>query len=263
MSAGLLATTYIGAMITGASDDEITINGRTYLIDAETDKLFVYHRRMREDANYIIQRVYTTWKSSRTCSIQSTFHNLLFKKYQIVNDVWGAVILAAHNELKRGCAGFYTHELYPYVALYLGAKESDVAAKKYICYHPVNGKQISDMGYIRTWIQERSPNSRQRYWRSNICSERPYALLFVNPELGEQNIAAGWQPGSRVRGGHWYLDPDRALNWYTLYKPTHGTLSAADRHIVAAKRGCMRGTGHTKAPHCVIGTRYVSRLPFF
>lgn len=255
---------FVGGSISLVDDDEVKINGRTYTI-GDDSVLFTIDpdTNTREIANYMIQDIYMKWLSNSECSIRKALRDLVFKKHQITSDVWGAVILAAiHKHYQNtGALRFYLRELYPTIALYLGAKEEDVLRKNYVCYHPDNGKQIKDMGYVRTWIQERSPCSRQRYWRNNKCSERTYPLLFINPVLGRKNVEQNWMPGSQVRGDYWYFDPDEANRWYVTYKPTPAVLAAADAHINPAKRGCMRGSGHSVASACAIGT--VSSFRFF
>jgi hypothetical protein len=255
---------FIGGHIVLITEDEVKINGRVYQINSDDGTLFTIDETTHDEknANSLIQDMYKKWCRNNSCSIRKTFRDLLFKKQQITNDAWGAVILAAiqvHIK-KTGASRFYQRELYPTIALYLGASDEDVKRKKYVCYHPVSGKKISDMGYVRTWIQERSPCSRQRYWRANIRSERKFDLLFINPVLGQHNIARNWMPGSQVRGDYWYFDPEEARRWYVMNKPSNAVLTHADASIDPAKRGRMQGTGHSSVPKCVIGTVSSFRL---
>jgi hypothetical protein len=101
--------------------------------------------------------------------------------------------------------------VYPLVCLNLGATPEQAAKGIALC--PEKGVLMDIKGKIRSWVEERSPHSRQHYFRGGrIATWGPNArpLLFVNPVLGENNAAGQWHPYIRVRGRGWSFDPSAA-----------------------------------------------------
>lgn len=105
---------------------------------------------------------------------------------------------------------------------------------------PYSG-EIKDMrGLIRSWIEERSPHSRQHYFRGGRrmrAGWRPQ--LFVNWGLGEANTTGAWMPYRTVRGDGWTFNPAAAASWAG---PTNDVLVAAEAQI---QRKGMRGHPRT------------------
>ena len=133
--------------------------------------------------------------------------------------------------------------LYAAVCTNLGATPEE--AVKGIAPCPYNTGLRKDMrGLIRSWVEERSPHSRQRYFRAGGRSAfdakpnlRP--LLFVNPVLGEVNNSVAWAPYKTVRGGGWTYDPEAAA---AAEKPSEEVLNAAA--ALYLKKG-MQGQNRT------------------
>jgi hypothetical protein len=134
-------------------------------------------------------------------------------------------------------------KLYKAVCLNLGATPEEAA--KGIAPCPYNTGVRKDMrGLIRSWVEERSPHSRQRYFRAGSRSGfdakpnlRP--LLFVNPVLGEVNNSVHWAPYTPVRGGGWTYNPEAAE---AAEKPSEEDLNAAA--ALYLKKG-MQGQNRT------------------
>jgi hypothetical protein len=115
-------------------------------------------------------------------------------------------------------------------------------------------------GVVRSWIEERSPHSRQHYFRNgkriHWNDANPRELLFVNPVLGEKNNAVAWRPYNTVRGGGWSFNP-AAANAYV--KPSEETLVVASGLY---RRIGVRGAGNqTKTARDIVTTSRRIRNP--
>jgi len=133
--------------------------------------------------------------------------------------------------------------LYRDVCINLGATPEEAAKGVAPC--PYNTGVRKDMrGLIRSWVEERSPHSRQYYFRAGSRSTfdtkpnlRP--MLFVNPVLGEVNNSVQWAPYKAVRGGGWTYDPEAAEE---AEKPSQEVLNSAA--ALYLKKG-MQGQNRT------------------
>ena len=139
-------------------------------------------------------------------------------------------------------------DIYAEVCRRLGATEDDAVLGIAPC--PYSHERKDHRGIIRSWVEERSPHSRQHYFRGGKRvfwrqGERP--LLFVNPFLGECNNRNNWMPYTHARGAGWSFNPTEALNWS---KPSDEVLDIA---AAAYRKRGMRGYTRTKAvPNVVV-----------
>ncbi len=142
---------------------------------------------------------------------------LSFDDEQRKIDRWEEVVMYA---VKKHPNGFTFKDLYYDIAIKLGADSED-DARKGIAYHPYSGKKIHVERCFATWITERSPDSRQRYFFGGKLFESKLPLLFVNDELYQANQECKWKPfkltngvkkRNYVRGGLWRYDPCAAVN---------------------------------------------------
>jgi len=140
-------------------------------------------------------------------------------------------------------------DIYSRVCLNLGATEAQAATGVAPC--PYTGYVKNMKGLIRSWVEERSPDSRQYYFKQN---RRKYwrpderLLLFVNPGLRQSNTNVHWMPYNHTRGKGWILNPSAAN---AVIKPSENILNNA----VAAYRPRygMRGAGNqVKNVPCVV-----------
>lgn len=103
--------------------------------------------------------------------------------------------------------------LYEQIKTQLGTTEEQRARR--VVPHP-NGTEISETnfrGLVRSWVEERSPYSRQYYFRNGLrttWSEYERPKLFVNIGLGKANIRNHWMPYTYARGDAWILYPKMA-----------------------------------------------------
>jgi len=130
-------------------------------------------------------------------------------------------------------------ELYEPICRALGATDSD--AKQGCAPCPYKGLTKDMKGLIRSWIEERCPDSRQYYFRAGrLTSWRgSQPLLFVNPGLGMNNRKVAWAPYNHVRGMGWAFNPDAAK---AVEQPSQEILNAAA--ALYKKRG-MQGKNRT------------------
>lgn len=138
-----------------------------------------------------------------------------------------------------GRAKIQFKDIYPLVCKNLGATDGQANLGQAPC--PYKGIVRDIKGLIRSWVEERSPCSRQYYWRNGkrvhwSFDQRP--LLFVNEGLGQKNNEKNWMPYSHVRGNGWIFDPEAAEAWH---QPSELVLYAATQAI--QKQGC-RGAGN-------------------
>jgi len=121
-----------------------------------------------------------------------------------------AIVSAATKlQFEKG-GSWHFRELYPLVFETLGTESTSHIA-----------------GCIRSWVEERSPHSRQHYFRGGRrirwkIGERP--LMFVNDILGERNTENGWRPYVHVRGDGWRYSPKEAQRYIA---PTSDVLDRA------------------------------------
>lgn len=159
--------------------------------------------------------------------------NMVSRKHVAFTDRYEKAILDAAAELKT----FHFKNLYASVCLRLGA--TDEQASKGLCPNPYKPEQIKDIrGFVRSWVEERSPHSRQHYFRAGkrtawLPGERP--LLFVNARLFQENTQHAWAPYTHVRGDVWSYDPEAAQ---ASPRPDEAILHAAE--TLYRKRG-MQG----------------------
>jgi hypothetical protein len=150
-------------------------------------------------------------------------------------------IIKAFEKLQKEQASLRFKEVYKQICLNLGAPPERAALGFAPC--PYKGTEKNMMGLIRSWVEERSPHSRQHYFRGgNITAWRPYErpLLFVNPVLGQNNSANAWRPHTHARGRGWQFNPDAAE---ASTMPTIDVLNAAA--LLYVKKG-MQGRGRVK-----------------
>ncbi len=134
-------------------------------------------------------------------------------------------------------------QIYSAICLALGATPEE--AEKGFAPCPYTGQLKNHEGLIRSWIEERSPHSRQYYFKAGKRTkwregQRP--LLFINPFLGEANNRVNWMPYHHVRGAGWSFDPTAALNWPRPSEEVLNNASAAYR-----KQGMRGGSERTAA----------------
>ena len=149
--------------------------------------------------------------------------------------------------------------LYNQVCLNLGARPADAERGYAPCPYKTGTyeQRLMNMeGRIRSWIEERSPHSRQHYFcagkRANWKPDsRP--LLFLNPVLGKANNDVAWAPYTYARGGGWAYDPEQAKK---ELQPSDEILNAA---AALYKKTGMRGKGRTvfKANLKIMSVSYV------
>jgi hypothetical protein len=116
-------------------------------------------------------------------------------------------------------------DIYYNICINLGATPEDALMGIAPCPYENTRKDIK--GLIRSWVEERSPHSRQHYWRGGkrvhwTNNERP--LLFVNWGLANANTQVEWMPYNHVRGNGWIFDPVAASAWI---KPNEEILERA------------------------------------
>ncbi len=138
-----------------------------------------------------------------------------------------------------GHAKIQFKDLYPLVCRNLGAKDAQAKLGQAPCPYKGNVRDIK--GLVRSWVEERSPCSRQYYWRNGkrvfwSFDQRP--LLFVNEGLAKKNDEKNWMPYSYVRGDGWMFNPEAAEAWS---QPSEVVLQVATQAI--QKQGC-RGAGN-------------------
>ena len=155
-------------------------------------------------------------------------------------DRYHAAIVRAAATLKQ----FHFKDLYPLVCKNLGA--TDEQARNGIAPCPYSGELTDSTklkGLIRSWVEERSPHSRQHYFlggrRKIWTAKNPRPLLFVNEKLGAVNAANDWMPYTTARGEIWVFSPDLANS---AVKPSEEVLNAA---AAAYKKHGMRGATRT------------------
>lgn len=128
-------------------------------------------------------------------------------------------------------------EIYYHICIRLGASHEDALKGITICPYTCTKKDIR--GLIRSWVEERSPHSRQYYWRGGVRWNNKNPLLFVNDGLAEKNEACNWMPYNHVRGNGWRYDPAAARAYI---QPSEDILSAA---TAAYRKTGMQGKSHT------------------
>ena len=186
----------------------------------------------------------------------ATLRNFVTETREIHMDRWEYAIRQAVEDFPLG---FSLGDLVFPVSMILGA-DSEEAALKGKTYHPYTGKPIDSVqGWIATWVEERSPDSRQRYFcAGKRCTQTNKPLLFVNDGLFAANTANAWQPYKYVRGSRWFYDPAKARD---RIQPTEEVLEAA---AALYKKQGMRGAKvRTAVTVDRVGTeRYLSTQGF-
>lgn len=138
-------------------------------------------------------------------------------------------------------------DIYHLVCLNLGATPEE--ASKGIATCPYEDTKKDIRGLVRSWVEERSPHSRQHYFRGGkrvrwSTDQRP--LLFVNWGLAKANTQNLWMPYNHVRGDGWILDPNAAEAWV---KPDETILEAAAK---AYNKVGMQGCSRTANVHDIV-----------
>ncbi len=206
------------------NDHEVRLMGRVYQYEGDTLK---YEGEVVKNPAVLRQ-----FRSIRGDGWMDTILDMVSEKRDIVMDRWEYAIRKAIQTFPDG---FRLSQLVYPVCIELGSSEDEAMAG--ISYHPYSGKQITNtQGWIATWIEERSPDSRQRYFCAGkrwTATNRP--LLFVNDGLYEKNTSCNWVPYTHVRGTMWRFDPAAAQ---ARPQPDEDTLNAAA--LLYRKQG-MRG----------------------
>lgn len=162
----------------------------------------------------------------------------------ILKDRYHDAIVGAFLERKnptRFC------DIYPDICRRLGATKEDAVQGIAPC--PYSQERKDHRGLIRSWVEERSPHSRQRYFRGGkrvIWKQGERPLLFINPKLGEMNEKNEWMPYTHARGLGWSFNPTEALNWS---EPASDILETAAN---AYRKKGMRGSVRTKATSNIV-----------
>lgn len=207
------------------NENEVRLMGRVY--NYEGDKLMYSNGDLVEN-----QAVLRQFRSIHGDGWMDVILDMVSDKRDVIMDRWEYAIRKA---VKVFPDGFRLSQLLYPVCIELGSTEDE--AKSGITYHPYSGKQITNtLGWIATWIEERSPDSRQRYFCAGkrwAATNRP--LLFVNDGLYEKNTACNWCPYTHVRGTIWRMDSAAAE---ARQQPDEETLNAAA--LLYKKQG-MRG----------------------
>ena len=182
-----------------------------------------------------------------------TIHNVRPKVHIInVDEYYEAIIETVCEITDNGRKAFQFKDIYKGVCLKLGATEEQ--AEEGIAYCPYKHKLKNMCGLIRSWIEERSPHSRQYYFRNGKRAYWKFGarpLLFVNNGLGQKNNECNWMPGNHVRGNGWYYNPNAAKR---AVQPSESTLNTA---AAAYKKTGQRGSNHTvSAATTVIVSNY-------
>jgi hypothetical protein len=239
------------------NEHEVRLMGRKYLFSG--NDLYTIRNR-EEDADYQPDEAWTfqAWQGTlvknafvlgqfrrlldarrdNSRGLFATLRNMVTETVDVTMDRWEYAIRQAIEDFPTGFA--FKDLVFP-VSMILGA-DSEEDALKGKTYHPYSGKPITHVeGWIATWIEERSPDSRQRYFcaGSRIRSNKP--LLFVNDGLYRANTTCAWQPYNYVRGGRWLYNPAAALN---RVQPTEEVLEVAA--AMYRKKG-MRGAKNRTA----------------
>jgi hypothetical protein len=150
-------------------------------------------------------------------------------------------IVKAFQDMQKNYEVVQFKQIYTQVCLNLGATPEHAELGFAPC--PYKGVEKNMKGLIRSWVEERSPHSRQRYFRggSRVIGrqdERP--LLFVNVILGQNNAANEWRPYTHARGRGWKFDPQAAE---MAEMPSNDVLNAAA--AIYRKKG-MQGRARVK-----------------
>lgn len=234
----------IGVEITRVDDAHVEVNGRRHTIETGDDGRRFIVAPSGNRSNVLLQSAFQNWLQSeaRSCSwwascidtIEASFTRPFTQVTEVIQTRWGMAILRAIYllGLHDGNTSFQFKDLCHIVAMLFGA-ETEEDAHHGVCFHPYTKRQINkNLGAgIATWIEERSPHSRQRYWFANrrvYWTEKQRPLLFINPGLAEANAAKGWRPYSYVRGNGWYLNPVEAKRWFMEDRPSEQVLQEAD-----------------------------------
>jgi hypothetical protein len=159
-------------------------------------------------------------------------------------DRYHDAIISAFTTLHRHYEKLKFKEIYYHVCLNLGA--SDEQAKSGLAICPYTSQVKCHKGLIRSWIEERSPHSRQHYFRAGkrvFWKQGDRPLLFINEGLAEQNEKVAWEPYKTVRGDGWIFNPIKP-NKYT--KPSEEILmAAANKYLKVGMRGAARTIAYT------------------
>jgi hypothetical protein len=137
---------------------------------------------------------------------------------------------------------FTVSQLYYPVCIAMGGTPQQAAGGLAPC--PYTNVLKDHRGLIRSWIEERSPHSRQHYFRAGrLAAWKPNTrpMLFVNEVLGQKNAALEWKPYSYARGHLWSYNPEAAAE---VEKPSQAILEAA---AALYKKKGMRGSNHVTA----------------
>jgi hypothetical protein len=242
------------------NEHEVRLMGRKYLYSGES----LFYVQDREDDGepwtfeawkgesvtnpYVLQQFRNLQKAE---GWMDSVLNIVSDKRDVIMDRWEYAIRQA---LRWHPHGFRFQELVHDVCLVLGA-EADQAMDG-IAYHPYTGKMITNVqGWIATWIEERSPDSRQRYFVAGKRYNSTKPLLFVNDKLYEANMRCEWRPYSYVRGGLWRFDPAAAQN---RPQPDEDSLNAAE--LLYRKQGMRGAKNRTAVTRDIAGTERVPNI---
>jgi hypothetical protein len=168
---------------------------------------------------------------------------------EVKKDRFEDAIINAFKSLEATTSGkgVQPKQYYKQVCLNLGATEDQAMEGDAPC--PYNGNIKNMRGLIRSWIEERSPCSRQHYFRGgNITNwkdgERP--LLFINNKLGKMNEEFEWKPygvdgkANSARGDGWIYHPIKAMQFK---QPSLVVLQAA---VSMYKKKGMQGRNRSR-----------------
>lgn len=240
------------------NEHEVRLMGRKYLF---SDNELYTIRNREEDADYEpgepwtfqawqgapvknafvlgqFRRLLDARRDQQRHGLFATLRDMVTETVDVTMDRWEYAIRQAIEDFPTGFA--FKDLVFP-VAMILGA-DSEEDALKGKTYHPYTGKPIDNVqGWVATWVEERSPDSRQRYFCAGTRHKTNKPLLFVNDGLYRANTTCAWQPYTYVRGGRWFYNPAAALN---RPQPTEEVLEAAA--ALYRKKG-MRGAKNRTA----------------
>ena len=226
------------------NDHEVRLMNRVY--QYEGDKL-VYEGESVE--NQYVQKQFSALQKT---GWMDPILDIVSEKHDVIMDRWEYAIMQTVKQ--HNTDGFqFSHLIYS-VCKILGASEDQAIAG--VTYHPYTGKLIKNtIGWIATWIEERSPDSRQRYFMAGKRYNSTRPLLFVNDKLFEANTKCEWRPYSYVRGDVWRYDPAAAQ---ARVQPEENTLAAAA--LLYRKQGMRGAKNRTVVTQDIAGTERVPNV---
>ncbi len=185
--------------------NNINVNGRRfYLVDGQ-----LFDSQTNEAAPDAFQTAYANERSS--LAFKKLKHivlgTMMKTKVQYLDRWCSAIVTAAKKAQARSLNGTFEFKDIRFdVCMALGCDNEDDARRGF-AYHPYKGTRINVSGYIATWIEERSPHSRQRYFkggrRVSKWDENTHPLMFVNEGLARANDKTNWAPFVETKDGQW------------------------------------------------------------